>query len=186
MFSHSLALCDWRLRSDRCVLTTSALVSFHLPFSNRTLDEILKIGIIRECFRVCFKSLLQDYVDTRQVLHKPLSTSAGRKHTCCNYSNIHPKILGKKEKKNSPFYSYLLWRVSVLCRSCIFKQMSVWRVSVLLVSKERRWTTMVNLEWTRSNWWVWCNASFFNQLLLQLNEASYFTRLSFYPCCWTD
>lgn len=107
----SLALCDWRMRSDRCVLTTSALVSFHLPFSNRTLDEIPKIGIIRECFRVCFKSLLQDYVDTRQVLHKPLSTSAGRKHTCCNSSNIHPKFLGKKEKKNSAFYSYLLWRV---------------------------------------------------------------------------
>lgn len=27
-----------------------------------------------------FKSLLQDYVDTRQVLHKPLSTSTGTNH----------------------------------------------------------------------------------------------------------
>lgn len=149
------------LRLDRCVLSTPALVSFHLPFSNRTLDEIPKIGIIRECFHVCFKSLLQDYVDTRQVLHKPLSTSAGRKHTCCNSSNVHSKFWGKK--KNPAFYSYLLWRVSVLCRSYIFKQLSVWRVSVLQVSKEQRWTVMVNLEWTRSNWSVWCNASFLLQ-----------------------
>lgn len=43
-------------------------------------------------FHVCFKSLLRDYVDTRQFLHKPLSMSTGMTHKYCNSSYGHLKF----------------------------------------------------------------------------------------------
>lgn len=71
---------------------TSVVVSFYFMFSKRTLGKILKNGINRRCFHVCFKSLLQDYGDTRLFLHKPLSTSTGMNHKCFNYSTTIAKM----------------------------------------------------------------------------------------------
>lgn len=73
--------------------------------------KFLKNGINRECFHVCFKSLLQDYVDARQVLHKPLSTSTGMSHKCCNSSTVHPKLTLKSAFQP---YWYLIWTGIVL------------------------------------------------------------------------
>lgn len=73
---------------------TSVLVSSYLMLSKRTLGKKAeKLGLTVNVFMsVLNLSCRIMLVDNEAGLHKPLSTSTGMNHKCCNSSTIAKKI----------------------------------------------------------------------------------------------